>query len=115
MSAGVFVYAVYKNSKNEKLSFAELCGAALLGGAMGILPDILEPAKNNPHHRRIFHSLALLSCFLLKDGLYDEFQLNERQRDFCNIALSGYSSHLIVDSFSPRSLPIIGLKKVNDF
>lgn len=106
VAAGVGVYAVYKHSKREEWDFWEVCAAALLGGIMGILPDILEPAKN-PHHRQVFHSLALLTSFLLKDKAYEKLQLNGQQRASYNIALGGYSSHLFLDLLTPRSLPII--------
>lgn len=73
---------------------------------MGILPDMLEPAKN-PHHRQVFHSLALLSSFLLKDKAYEKLLLNGQQRVSFDIALGGYTSHLFLDFLTPRSLPII--------
>lgn len=104
--AGIGMYALYKHSKHEDWNLGEICLAAVLGGTMGLLPDILEPAKN-PHHRQIFHSLFVLSSFLLRDKFYTTFDLNDQQRAFCNIAVTGYLSHLFLDSFTPKSLPII--------
>lgn len=104
--AGLAVYGIYKSSKNKEWDFWEMCGAAALGGFAGALPDLIEPA-NSSHHRQFFHSIALLVGLLLKEKAYDKLQLNESQRNFCNIAVASYASHLLVDGLTPRSLPMV--------
>lgn len=104
--AGLAVYGIYKSSKDKEWDFWEVCGAAALGGFVGALPDLLEPA-NNSYHRQFFHSITLLCGFLLKEKAYDKLQLKESQRALCNIAVTSYASHLLVDSLTPRSLPVL--------
>lgn len=104
---GVAVYGICKTAKRENWTFEGVCGAACLGGFIGLLPDILEPAINNPSHRAFFHSLSFLSLFLLRNKVYDKLNLSDNARRNCNIALAGYFSHLALDFKSPKSLPII--------
>jgi membrane-bound metal-dependent hydrolase YbcI (DUF457 family) len=104
--AALAIYGIYKSSKNKDWDFWEMCGAAVLGGFAGALPDLLEPA-NSSYHRQFFHSFTLLTCFLFKEKAYDSLQLKEPHRSICNIFLTSYSSHLLADSITPRSLPLI--------
>jgi len=77
----------------------------------GMLPDLLEPASRGPHHRKFFHSIAVLGT--VGYGMYRVYQWQpetDKQKCLRAIALLlgvGYLSHLVADSLTPRSLPII--------
>ena len=45
-----------------RINFLELAVFALGGATFAALPDVIEPATNNPRHRAAFHSLACASC-----------------------------------------------------
>lgn len=75
------------------------------------LPDLLEPAIH-PHHRQFFHSLAFWG--LLGYGLKKAYDWTPEDRGgrilrFAALCAGvGYISHLVIDGFSPRSLPLLG-------
>lgn len=75
------------------------------------LPDIIEPAIH-PHHRQFFHSIAFLA--LLGAGLKKTYEWQPEKRGdriLRYVALcagAGYISHLLLDGFTPRSLPLVG-------
>ena len=83
-----------------------------VGALAGRLPDILEPSIGNPHHRQFFHSFAFLgatACAYKK--AYDWEPENSWEAFLRGLALvigGAYISHLVVDAFSNRSLPLIG-------
>ena len=82
-----------------------VCG---LGGAAGaIAPDVLEPALH-PNHRSLFHSLAAGGATTagLK-GLYETVSMDPYLRLFARSLLVGYLSHLVLDSSTPRGLPVL--------
>jgi membrane-bound metal-dependent hydrolase YbcI (DUF457 family) len=88
-----------------------LAGCAL-GAITGIVADKIEPATN-PNHRGFFHSIAF--WFLLSVTAYKT--LMERNIDcLCKnlvvIGFAGYSSHLMLDFQTPKSLPILGVKTI---
>lgn len=84
-----------------------LFGAGHFGGRM---PDLLEPATN-PHHRKFFHGLLVL--LLLAYGIkklidWAPRSATERVVKVGLIAAAvGYASHLLLDSLTPRSIPIV--------
>jgi membrane-bound metal-dependent hydrolase YbcI (DUF457 family) len=87
---------------------AILAGCAL-GALSGIVSDKIEPATN-PNHRGFFHSITF--WFLLTLATYKT--LIERNIDcLCKnlvvICFAGYSSHLILDIQTPKSLPLFGV------
>ncbi len=79
--------------------------------AFAKLPDLIEPAIH-PHHRQFFHSFGFLAmiCYGLKK-VYD-WQPDDQSECFLrSLTLSagaGYISHLVLDGFTPRSLPLLG-------
>ncbi len=85
---------------------------AMLGGAItawgAMLPDILEP-PTSPFHRKSFHSyslmiaLALVLSFTPQETFsIDKFGIWSLK----NVGL-GYFIHLVQDSLTPMSLPLI--------
>jgi membrane-bound metal-dependent hydrolase YbcI (DUF457 family) len=87
---------------------AVLAGCAL-GALSGIVTDKIEPATN-PNHRGFFHSITF--WFALSVTTYK--LLFERDVDcLCKelvvIGFAGYSSHLMLDMQTPKSLPLFGV------
>lgn len=91
-----------------------IIGAAL-AGILGTLPDKLEPAIANPHHRQFFHSVTLAVIV----GAYEWHVWNWQPQDeweeylrlFLLAAGGAYLSHLVADACTRRSLPLLG--KIN--
>ncbi len=83
-----------------------------VGTFFGKLPDILEPALKNPHHRQFCHSVTVLVT--LGYGLkkvYEWKPKDDVEGVFRCLALCagvGYISHLLLDASTPRSLPLLG-------
>lgn len=82
-----------------------------LGALCGSLPDLIEPATN-PHHRQFFHSVAFAA--LAFEGLrrvyrwQPEDDLHRAIRGLTLIAGGAYLIHLVMDSTTPMSLPLVG-------
>jgi len=81
---------------------------AFLGSIGGILPDLLEPARN-PNHRSFFHSWLLLLSMLLVIA----FKISKKStlkwflsHPFLSF-IAGYSSHLLADMTTAKGLPAI--------
>ena len=100
-------YITYKKLKKEPVSL-EGAILSLVGGAfLGLLPDILEPATN-PDHRGFFHStglLLLIGYFNIK--AYQNKDLTDIQKFILSLISGSYSSHLIADSQTKKSLPLL--------
>lgn len=83
---------------------------AALGASMGTLPDVIEPALN-PNHRKFFHSVTALG--MVGYGGYKLWKW-EPETDFEKllkgiglIGCGAYMTHLLMDSTTPKSLPLI--------
>lgn len=114
----------------------EMIGGGIAGFVAATLPDVLEPAKNNPRHRSVCHScLALLVVVFLvierqRHVLREQAQLARDQAKSTDPggdrtllvlkqvayrlaagglagAQAGYASHLILDAVTPDSLPLL--------
>lgn len=109
--AGIAVYAVsaYAENQKGKNTHKPIVHGAL-ASACGTLPDILEPASH-PNHRQFFHSLAFAG--LIGSSMYkiwnwetkDEF--DGLLKTVGLIAGGSYLIHLLMDSTTPKSLPLI--------
>jgi len=99
-----------KNDNHETVHDPLL--AAAVGAVSGRLPDILEPALRNPHHRQFFHSFVVLVAagygFKKVYEWKPEGNLEALVRGVLLFAGAGYISHLLLDATTARSLPIIG-------
>ena len=86
--------------------------AGAIGAFFGKLPDVLEPSLRNLHHRQFFHSFAFLG--MVGWGVYRVSQWEPRDelekwlRGLLLIGGLAYMSHLVVDAFTSRSLPLVG-------
>lgn len=102
------VMALYGQQNNEP---ANPLLAITATTAFAKLPDILEPAFH-PHHRQFFHSIGFL--VLLGYGLKKTYDWKPQERGKQTVrflilcAGAGYISHLALDGFTPRSLPLLG-------
>ncbi len=107
VSAGVAIYGIIKSVRKEEWTFEGAAGSGLLGALGGMLPDILEPATN-PCHRQFFHSLLFGAVLLFgKEMVFEALKLSDEQKVLFNSLLGGYSSHLVLDALTPKSLPIV--------
>lgn len=135
LSLGVVVLT--KVLEQKEFTLPELLGLILGSYTGSRLPDILEPA-HHPNHRKIFHSVTVLSgvvastpaMFKFADGQLEIAQQKRKQglvaksteekdsdllsvwvhefiSGFSRTCLTGYASHLILDSTTPKSLPIL--------
>jgi len=95
----------------RRIDYFEMAAFAAIGGACGALPDIIEPA-DNPNHRALFHSLACAG--VLTYGAFGKHTANLRSEDrhTLRIAALSYLSHLLLDSETPKGLPIVGLPAI---
>ncbi|HFE38728.1 MAG TPA: metal-dependent hydrolase [Gammaproteobacteria bacterium] len=90
-------------------TFEKTATAGTLAYFLGTLPDLLEPATS-PDHRQFFHSLAFLG--LVGTGMYKLYQWEaedemERLIRFALLTVGGaYIVHLLMDSSTPKGLPI---------
>lgn len=82
----------------------------LLSGTFASLPDWIEPAIH-PHHRGFFHSWLVLGAMAY--GVYQIYQWQPESEwgELARLVLLGlgiaYSSHLLMDSTTRRSLPLM--------
>lgn len=96
--------------RNGRQTIAPIGGAALAALCTN-LPDKLEPAIHS-HHRQFFHSIAFAS--LVSYGMYKAYEWNpesdlDKLMRFCIlVAGSGILIHLVMDSATPRSIPLLG-------
>ncbi len=113
VAGGITALSVSLLDKNQNDNpVANPLAAVAIGSFFGKLPDILEPALNNPHHRQFCHSLVVLSAvgFGVKKAWEwepkDKFE--EVLRVLALFAGTAYISHLVLDGFTRRSLPLLG-------
>lgn len=85
--------------------------AACIGATCGTLPDLLEPAIH-PNHRQFFHSL--LCAGLIGTGLYGLYKWKpetdgeEILRFLLLVAGGAFLTHLAMDAFTSKGLPLMG-------
>jgi membrane-bound metal-dependent hydrolase YbcI (DUF457 family) len=94
------------NKPLEPRDIAMICGEVCLGAAGGVLPDRLEPAIH-PQHRKFFHSILFLS--LIGVGLvllWKSESITEWIKWLLTALAAAFIIHLIIDAFTPASLPI---------
>ena len=86
--------------------------AATLGAIAGRLPDFIEPAAGNPHHRQFFHSVAVGGALGWGVCSLWQWQPETDAERLLRAALlvggAAYLSHLLLDATTPRRLPLVG-------
>lgn len=113
MAAGATAFAV--TAIFAKISDARDLPHPLVAGTLATvftnLPDLIEPATN-PHHRQFFHSVAFAGA--ISYGLkraYDWEPDSDQKRMLRHMLLiigGAYLTHLALDAFTRRSLPLVG-------
>lgn len=104
---GLAAYVSYKTKKNAPVTIYGVLGSLLLGGFAGVLPDMLEPA-NSPRHRSFFHSGTLLAMLVQGNRkVWESQKLTEGQKLVISMFSAAYGSHLVSDSRTPKSIPLI--------
>ena len=106
--AGIMTAILDQSPEEERLLLGSLLTAGTIVGAK--LPDILEPAIHS-HHRAFFHSFVVLfGAGWTAKQLWDWRPETAGQRQLRAVLLGvlvGYCSHLGLDLFTPRGLPVI--------
>lgn len=78
-----------------------------IGAAAGNIPDLLEPATS-PHHRKFFHSAVFtLSLTAGTVRILKAPEIHDGTKEMAFVGYVGIVSHLILDSQTPRGLPLI--------
>jgi membrane-bound metal-dependent hydrolase YbcI (DUF457 family) len=84
----------------------QLAACAAVGGGIGILADVLEPAIN-PNHRAFFHSVTFgVGAFYATHGPHTCKWTQDQRAAGC-LCCYCYLSHLVADARTPRGLPWI--------
>ena len=128
--AGALVALLRSDAQDSGELLLEVAGGALGGALGGRLPDILEP-PTSPGHRGVAHAIipvAAAGSFVvsrLPGASVPRPRAMERQgvqhdgtpasslgeRFLSGLAVGGavgYASHLLMDSTTPRGLPLLG-------
>lgn len=105
VSAGVYLGFCRLTKRDPTLLGALAAGAT--GAVIALVPDILEPAIH-PNHRAFFHSFAAvgLSAYVGL-GQLDGPRLSQDDKLVALLVSLAYISHLLLDGFTPKSLPAI--------
>ncbi|MCW4005243.1 MAG: metal-dependent hydrolase [Candidatus Bathyarchaeota archaeon] len=104
--SGAF-YLFYKLYKNQEINFWEMLAVGAVGAAVAVLPDVIEPATN-PNHRSVFHSGTTLGLIALGNNkILQTEQLTENQKAWLLSLGLAYSSHLVLDGTTPKSIPLL--------
>jgi membrane-bound metal-dependent hydrolase YbcI (DUF457 family) len=100
-----------KRGNGDPIKITDIGLMGLAGKGGGRLPDLLEPATS-PNHRQFFHSfttLSLTGAALYKTYKWEpEDEFGEILRLIAIAGLGAYISHLVLDSSTPKGLPIVG-------
>jgi len=108
--AAAFSYLASRAKDKQNGIAHPLVGSSVLA-LLATLPDVIEPAIH-PHHRQFFHSVTFAG--VVGYGVYRAYswQTQTPQEDFIRSAAlvlgSAYLLHLLADSLTSRSLPLIG-------
>jgi len=112
-------------ASNEEITFEEICmrvAGAVLGGYVGArLPDIIDPSSRGPNHRSLGHGVVPNGtlCALgteryldMRKNLLGESDKKSRIYNQLIVGamdgfIAGHTSHLILDSRTPKGLPVI--------
>jgi len=103
-------YLLDISNKKENIHIGELM-ASILGGVLGgVIPDYLDP-PTSPNHRALAHSVSLGGGLIYKiDYIFkfiDDLDIPCFIKCFLKSFIVGYLSHLVVDSRTTKSLPLL--------
>jgi len=113
LAGAVAALVVTQKDTSSKYGALHHPAAAIpIGALLGKLPDMIEPALGNPHHRQFFHSIAVFG--LLATGMHKIYHWEPRDdfekiiRGILLVGGAAYLSHLALDALTSRSLPLVG-------
>jgi len=104
---GVLTYLVVKNTQNETPIAGTLLASAVGGAAMGGLPDNIEPAEGGDHRGPAHSWTTAVGVVHLSQKAWGSPNLSTEQKAFLIAMGAAYLSHLVTDSTTPASLPLI--------
>jgi membrane-bound metal-dependent hydrolase YbcI (DUF457 family) len=100
---------IYCRKSGIEVKFPDLLVASTVGLAGGLLADLLEPASN-PNHRKFAHSILVAIGLVMLIGLIWRNSIFNSEEH--SLALGGlivaYLSHLMLDSTTPKGIPLVG-------
>jgi inner membrane protein len=109
MIAG-FVSAIQHAQESNGIGLADFTlhiGFGAFSGLLGgIAPDIIEPATH-PHHRGLFHSSVALTASGYGAVSSQKENADPYIRTIFSAFSTGYASHLVMDSQTPKSIPFL--------
>jgi hypothetical protein len=90
----------------DRIDFLKVAAFAGVGAAVACVPDLLEPA-DTPNHRALFHSVCCGGAVTY--GAFGEHteELHPDDRHAIRVMALSYLSHLVLDSGTPKSLPLL--------
>lgn len=99
-----------EGNSDHRLNIQKVVTNTAIGGLVGllggVLPDILE-APTNSFHRKFFHSKVIGILILM--GI--SYSVTSQNKNIFNSLIdslgSGYLTHLMLDSTTPRGLPFL--------
>lgn len=103
---GLAQWAECLHFPERTLDWGEFFICCFAGGAVALLPDVLEPAEH-PNHRQFFHSVAAagLVAFAVS-GRHTEGYSPQVRKLLCVLGCS-YLSHVLLDSDTPKGIRFI--------
>jgi membrane-bound metal-dependent hydrolase YbcI (DUF457 family) len=107
--AGYTIFKYLKNKEEDSHScfpLDQLVINVLLGIIFATLPDWLEPATN-PNHRKFLHSFTMGGLVIY--GMYGNHiqDIDDKTLNIIRSIGFSYLSHLVADSTTPKSIPLI--------
>lgn len=108
--AGSSLALNHDTDKSAEQRVAEAIASGGLAAGLGSLPDWLEPATH-PNHRQFFHSFTF--GLMIAGGVYQLYRWQPTDdwdrllRVVGLVAGGAYITHLIMDSTTKKSLPLI--------
>lgn len=108
IGAGIYILLTEKENRTPEA----LVGAVIAGATIACIPDILEPAFH-PNHREFFHSFLVLGgIHFIHDKIKQSDKVSFPGKMATSIFSGSYASHLLLDAFTPKSLPLFGFKLI---
>lgn len=103
-------FLLARENQEGKLTHEPWSGS-LLAAICTNIPDMIEPASH-PHHRQFFHSVAFagMVCYgMSKICEWSPKTDSDKFARFCLLMIgTGILTHLVMDSLTPRSIPLLG-------
>lgn len=88
---------------SRQFEWGELAASAVVGGVVGVLPDVLEPATH-PNHRQFFHSVCFGSGVLYATHGPHREKWDPESQAFLQMLSYAYISHLGADALTPNGI-----------